>query len=250
MSTTIKTSEAFPGGCYLKSTLVHCAWKAEDCGAFTYVAYDQMPRFSICHDNHRLYAGMCTMETLCTSHPSNCIDPDTFVQESPFCNIEYNRYSGSLSGPFHLSGSCEVDGKSVCVYSENDCPGTFSRPYDMQYSSDCTCDNTLTGACQDGMKFHCAVSADACAEGQEFVTWQELEGQAECKLCNSFKKETRRWPVPADYDTLPVKTEEAGAVGLVIGLLVGVILVGAGFFLFSQRCHGRRSSATDLTPLA
>jgi len=118
-------SETLQGGCYLDHFLVHCAWEASECGALEYKTHANLNKGSErkkCSATHRSLIGMCVDEKLCTSDASNCVNPDKFVDQSPYCNIEYNRYPERFVS-YALWGTCaRNNGKSTCVWSGDDCP--------------------------------------------------------------------------------------------------------------------------------
>jgi hypothetical protein len=239
-------AETFPGSCYLGTNIVQCAWEASECGGLDYRSYRQAGHTK-CSDNHRQYIGMCVDETLCTTNPSNCLNPDSFIAESPFCSIEYNRYADSIAGAFTLFGACNINGSSSCVWSEDSCPdgGIFEKPGETQYSNDCTCDKTKVGACRAGGVYHCAVSANACDSSEDFVEWQDTAGIIDCRVCNGFEKARRVWGVPNDYKRLPSAQKATGgkAFGnIMIGVGIGVGVTG----LIACLCRFRNRGGKDL----
>ena len=257
-------SETFPGGCYIGSAindeLIHCAWEAEDCGVYTYRSFAAIEAAQVsnkCRLNHRQYAGMCLDELLCTGDSSNCQDPSTYADQSPFCNFEYNRYPNPPSSDFWLSGQCTVNGETTCVYSANACSaagGTYQIPADMGYADTCTCNRVKTGACRrSNGDLMCAVSASACDSSDTYVEWNQLAGQIDCTLCAGFPKEKRTWVdeldgkiMPWDYDRLPTKESEPNDDNLkiaAIGIGVGVALTAISCFLCGR--WSKRSSAKE-----
>ena len=234
--------EAFPGGCYLGETPIKCSWTAAGCGAYDFKSFRELPERSKCHDSHRIYTGMCVDETLCTSNATNCLNPESYVISSPFCNIEYNFNARSKAGNFHLSGTCDMGGVVSCVYSAADCEnGVFTKPGENDYSNTCTCDNTRVGACRNGNLYYCAVSRDGCAVGDEFIEWFNLGDVVDCRLCNDFAKEARKWPVPLDYERTPTKESKELDFALGFGFLFGVVISTFVACVFG-RCYGGRSS--------
>merc|ERR1712232_50005 len=131
----------------------------------------------------------------------NCEEPETFVPQMPFCNLEYNRFEDRDRGTqFSLWGTCTIDNVKTCVWSPEDCPGEYQIPHELNYYSDaldpadksgrddiCTCDNTKVGACVKNGKYTCAVSADSCGDGSDFKTWQETGSEIDCRLCSPFE---------------------------------------------------------------
>jgi len=128
-----------------------------------------------------------------------------------------------------------VNGRTTCVWSEDDCPGAGTEPHITYYpasyaefykgnsgglpgiTSDtegdeptvnvdrlCTCDKVHTGACvkkgfnmnNDG-DWTCAVSADSCDAETVFHDWEQvvLSGKV-CRLCPWFDKH--------DVDSAPI----------------------------------------------
>jgi len=260
--------ETKPGGCYLEDvsldTLITCRYEATGCGAYTYRSFQEIEDSKTtnkCRLNHRSWAGMCLDEKLCTSDPSNCASGDSqYVPESPFCNIEYNRYVDSPAGPFHLTGSCDVDGQETCVFSERACTavgGTFSTPSQNGYADTCTCDNVKVGGCRrsDG-SYMCAVSAAGCGSGDTYVEWNDsgLTAAVDCRLCADFPKTTRTWQedlgrvYPLDYDRMPTKPSpgmsEDNLKMVAIGVGVGLVVMVVASFMCG-RCSKRGKAAKE-----
>lgn len=244
----VEVKETFLGGCFLGTRLVQCSWTAAGCGdLYTFVSSRQMPKYNICQDNHRQYSGMCLDETLCTSDASNCLYPNSYAVENPFCNIEYNFYAASVAGDFHLSGTCELNGVKSCVFSASNCEnGIFTKPGEAAYNSGCTCDKTKVGACKNGDDYTCAISADGCDAESEFVEWFNLGAAVDCRLCNGFKKETRHWRVPTYYDRVPQSSNNSIMESIGLGILIGVIVVSFIAVVYGGCCR-RRSAPKEMT---
>jgi len=196
------------GGCFLGDQLIKCAWTASECPLLSFKSATEPLGSGRCDENHRDMIGMCVDETLCTTDANNCKNPDQFIEEFPFCNVEYNRNFERVRGTqYALWGKCTIDGVGTCVWSKDDCPdgNLFQAPHELSYYSPnpldladkidddaiCTCENTRVGACKADDGYHCAVSADSCGPESTWFRWQETLPYIDCRVCSPFKHETR-----------------------------------------------------------
>lgn len=236
--------ETIPGACYLGNELLYCAWESSECGTLAYKSAREHGFDKKCMDNHRDLIGMCVDETLCTTHASNCLNPDRFMAEVPYCNIEYNRYPERTSSPYTLFGRCSLNGQDTCVWSETDCTavgGTFQKPGELGYyknsgGTQCTCDETKVGACRDGNNYQCAVSAEACSDPSQFLAWNEVQGLVDCRICADFPKRAVSLAngFPDSYKRLEAKMDNKHDAGLITGVAFGCFFAGIAIALASS----------------
>lgn len=265
---SMSLAETSLGGCFIGDHLIKCAWYESECGALTFRPSSEKLGSNRCDANHRDLIGMCVDETLCTTDASNCKDPSQFVDEFPYCNVEYNRFQDRIRGTqFALWGKCTVGGVGTCVWSKDDCPddGIFNTPYTLNYYSDnsdsavkngileddiCTCEHTKVGACKKGDEYHCAVSADACGTGYSFLNWQETGLDIDCRVCSPFNHKTHSEPDDFifNYGRTPWKpSRKVGdmVIASFVGLAVGGVLMAVFMRLYQKSCGPAKSTSSN-----
>lgn len=255
---SIPVDETSLGGCFLGDQLIKCAWSATEClnMNLSFKSATEPLGSGRCDDNHRDIIGMCVDETLCTTDASNCNNPDQFIEEFPFCSVEYNRNYERVRGTqFALWGKCFIDGVGTCVWSKDDCPdgGTFQTPYELDYYSPnpldladksddiCTCEFTRVGACKADDGYHCAVSADSCGPESTWLSWQNTLPYIECNVCSPFKHKTRNEFDSFIYNYGRTPPKETSNTTFFLFSLLG-FGIGVVFIAFLWRCCSSKSS--------
>jgi len=130
----------------------------------------------------------------CTNIAEACAPPAQYTKRST-CTVHHD----SLNDEPMYFGQCNsLTGESSegrdyrCVWQSSECDSTneeyrpASKP--MDWYDGCTCENVVTGACQDpnSGEYYCAVSEFGCASNHKYITsleTQEVDIELDCRLC-------------------------------------------------------------------
>lgn len=212
---------AYPAGACLSSTAGHydaCALESIDCDdGSTFVSSAQLEQQGLfCPIEHTQNWGICGSledKVECTNKMDSCLYNFRFEQSDNLeCNIHFSESGLPTYFPYcsPRTDNDEKDWRDVrCVWDRAECDKATERWEEVRLPNDawfqgCTCEDVLTGVCQDPSTgdYHCGVSAQACEDPSSYVLQRDLQAQGidmECRLCSP----TSRPPPPPTFSPVP-----------------------------------------------
>eukprot|EP00526_Cylindrotheca_closterium_P016817 CAMPEP_0113604158 /NCGR_PEP_ID=MMETSP0017_2-20120614/1651_1 /TAXON_ID=2856 /ORGANISM="Cylindrotheca closterium" /LENGTH=334 /DNA_ID=CAMNT_0000512575 /DNA_START=16 /DNA_END=1020 /DNA_ORIENTATION=+ /assembly_acc=CAM_ASM_000147 len=128
---------------------------------------------------------------VCTSNAESCADENGFLPLSEDCSMLVDRSPQRKQNRTYFGGCTDVafPFATKCYWSEADCD---SEEFDdVQWisagsNSHCTCEATLTGACENNGEYYCAVSEFGCDDDSTFIPVAQLPEDLSCFLCEKL----------------------------------------------------------------
>ncbi|CAJ1953607.1 unnamed protein product [Cylindrotheca closterium] len=137
--------------------------------------------------------GRCINDSsyVCTSDAGSCAEEDGFEPVSDDCSMLVDRSPQRKQKRTHFGGCTDpaFPFPTKCYWSVADCDTEGSDG--MQWisagsNSKCTCEETLTGACESNGEYYCAVSEFGCDSYSTFVPAARLPAGVTCFLCKKY----------------------------------------------------------------
>jgi len=125
---------------------------------------------------------------VCTGNAGSCLDEGGFYPRTDDCSMLVDK-SPQRQQNRTLFGGCRDTQflfSTKCYWSDADCDTEGSEGIQWlssALSSKCTCEETLTGACEHNGNYYCAVSELGCDTDSTFVPPAQLPEDVTCFLC-------------------------------------------------------------------